>query len=227
MRVSAIIPTWNEESRIGVTLARLRRQAPDAELVVCDGGSSDRTAAIARDFADRVICLPVPGRGAQLRRGAQAANGELLLFLHADCRLADGWLEALRRVWASPEGLSATVFSIRYDAEGLSYRLIERGTVWRCRRWQWAWGDHGFCVSRPVYEKIGGMPELPLMEDVAFCSKLRREGRIEMLPSSIFASARRLGRRPLLKVLENGARLSLFALGASPQSLWRGYYGKN
>jgi len=166
-----------------------------------------------------------PGRGGQLNRGAEAASGTHLLFLHADTRLPPDWLQALDQAFEAPRPPAATVFRIRYEALGLGLRLIEAGMHIRCRWTGVAYGDHAFGLSRKAFERAGGFPEIPLMEDVAFCKRIRALGRLELLDSALLLSPRRQGTRPLLNAARNQALLLLFRLGVSPERLYRLYYG--
>ncbi|MBI4051072.1 MAG: TIGR04283 family arsenosugar biosynthesis glycosyltransferase [Elusimicrobia bacterium] len=224
-KISVIIPTWNEEKRIENCLKRLRHQSPDSELIVSDGGSSDRTALLAFQLADKVIKWSSPNRGAQLHRGALEASGDLLLFLHADCELPEGWPIVLEKAWSEAPKMAATVFSIDYCQAEWKYRLIEKVQYWRCKFFQVAYGDHAFCVPRQVYESSGGFPPIPLMEDIAFCRRLRDFGKIQILKERVRLSPRRqMQKGPLMNALKNNMLVLMCRAGVSPEKLWRYYY---
>src|SRR6266849_3060154 len=121
MNVSIIIPTWNEADGIAATIRGLRAQSP-REIIVVDGGSTDATVDRAKD-ADRVLASK-PGRAFQMNAGSAFANGELLLFLHADCRLEAGALRAIEHAMARP-GILAGCFSMRVEAKGWGFRSID------------------------------------------------------------------------------------------------------
>ena len=231
MRFSVIIPTWNEGPRIARALKRLREISDEArmEIILVDGGSTDKTVAAARDWADQLLVQEKPNRGAQLHAGARVATGDLLFFLHADTQPPGRWQEHLEKAWlgAQKEPLAATVFSIDYGP-GATYRLVAAGQNWRARWLGLAYGDQGICVSHEVYAKSGGFPEIPLMEDVEFCRRLSKLGRIVVLPDLIRPAVTRLQRSgPLANMLFNQWILLRHALGADPAALWERYYKRD
>ncbi|MBI4423758.1 MAG: TIGR04283 family arsenosugar biosynthesis glycosyltransferase [Elusimicrobia bacterium] len=231
MRFSVIIPTWNEGPQIGPSLKRLREISDEThmEIILVDGGSTDKTVEVARDWVDQVRVLGSPNRGAQLHAGGKVATGDLLFFLHADTQPPGNWQERLEKYWlkSHSDPLAATVFSVDYGNHW-PFRLVAAGQNWRARWLQIAYGDQGFCVSGDVYAKSGGFPEIPLMEDVGFCRRLRPLGRIEVLPERIRPSARRLRRwGALANSLFNQWLFLRYAAGADPIKLWERYYAKD
>jgi len=168
MSVSIILPTLNEESCLGESLRLLRAQRPH-EILVADGGSTDGTCDIAI-VADRLL-QGERGRAAQMNLGAAHATGDVLLFLHADCRLAPGALEAAERCLR--RGAAAGCFRMRVDAAGAVYRMIDFCATARVRLTGLIYGDQGLFVRRDLFEKIGGFPHLQLMEDVFISKTLR------------------------------------------------------
>ncbi len=231
MRFSVIMPTWNEGAQIGSALKRLREISDESsmEIILVDGGSTDKTVEHAKDWVDQLKVLESPNRGAQLHAGAGLAKGDLLFFLHADTQPPGHWQERLEKAWLGDphDSLAATVFSVDYGSR-LPLRLVAAGQNWRARCFGLAYGDQGFCVSSEIYAKTGGFPQQPLMEDIEFCNRLRRFGRIQLLPELIRPSARRLQRSgPLLNSLRNQWIFLRYVLGADPQKLWRHYYKKD
>ncbi|MBI5202695.1 MAG: TIGR04283 family arsenosugar biosynthesis glycosyltransferase [Elusimicrobia bacterium] len=228
MRFSVIIPTWNEGPQIGSSLKRLREISDEAhmELILVDGGSTDKTVDSARDFVDQVRVLEKPNRGAQLHAGAKLATGDLFLFLHADTQPPGNWQERLEKFWLKnhPQPLAATVFSVDYGNH-FPYTAIAWGQNWRARNLGLAYGDQGFCISADNYAKSGGFPEIPLMEDVEFSRRLSKIGQIELLPERIRPAARRLRRwGALTNTAFNQWILLRYMLGADPTKLWERYY---
>ena len=185
--VSVIIPTWQEAAGIEATI-RAVRGCGSCEILVCDGGSSDGTIHRC-GLADRVLTSD-PGRAKQLNAGAAAARGEILWFLHADCRPATGAIAAIERALADSAVIGGA-FSQEIDHPGLVYRVIEHGNGLRVRLSGWIYGDQGMFVRREVFEKLGGFPDLPLMEDLYFSKQLRQQGRIVLLKERLLVSARR------------------------------------
>ena len=189
--LSVVIPTLDEEERLPVLLGSLGACGADApeEVIVVDGGSRDRTVEVAERAGARVVRAP-RGRGAQLRHGAEAATGDLLLFLHADTRVAPPALAAVRRTLRDPGPIAAGLRQ-RIDQRGAVYRLIERAADLRVRC-GWVYGDSGLVVRRRAYEEVGGFRDLPLFEDLDLSRRLRRRGRIRLVRAAeLTVSARR------------------------------------
>jgi len=201
VRVSVIIPTLNEASEIPSTLRSLLSQHPrPAELIVADGGSTDDTLGAAEVGGARVVHSR-PGRGRQLHAGATVATGKALLFLHADTRLPDGALRAIERALEDPRVVGGR-FRLRYP-----HRHPVLGIIAFFSRFPWTWtsyGDSGFFVRRSVYGEIGGFEDIPLLEDSRFFGRLRKAGKVRVLPLTVVTSCRRFCRRgPLRQLLSN------------------------
>ncbi len=220
MSVSVIIPTLNEESCLGETLAALRPQRP-REIIVADGGSTDDTRwAAAR--ADLFLDAP-RGRAAQMNAGAARAQGDVLLFLHADCVPESGALEEAERLLRRP-GVAAGCFRMRVRAEGPLYRLIDACAATRVRLTGLAYGDQGLFVYRHLFQRVGGFPSLRLMEDVVLSRALARRGRIVVASRRLMVSPRRWQRSGLVRqTLCNWALTGLAASGVHPDRLARFY----
>jgi rSAM/selenodomain-associated transferase 2 len=230
VKFSVIIPTWNEGPQIAHGLRRLREISDSEfmEIIVVDGGSTDKTVDQARKWADAVEVLTAPNRGMQLHAGAQRATGDLLFFLHADTQPPGNWQERLEQFWLSarPQPIAATVFSVTYGSS-LGCRLAAWGRNVGASLRQVAHGDAGFCTTREIYRASGGFPAIPFMEDVEFSRRLRPHGRIAVLPERIHPAARRLYRNGVLWNAVQNAGLSLaFRAGVAPERLWRFYYKK-
>jgi rSAM/selenodomain-associated transferase 2 len=193
--VSVIIPALDEEASLPGTIRSARAAGAD-ELIVVDGGSADGTLDVARALADIALSQP-PGRAAQMNAGARASSGEILLFLHADTRLPEGCLDAVRAA-VLHGGCLGGAFSVRLEISpgASSYakamlRLTGRMIRFRSRLFRAYTGDQGIFARREVFEAIGGFPGVPLMEDVAFSRSLNRRGRTVLLPVRITTSGRR------------------------------------
>jgi len=221
--LSIIVPTLDEEARIGAALsalAPLRRRG--AELIVTDGGSRDRTVEIARPLADRVIAAP-RGRGAQMNAGAAAASGDVLLFLHADTSLPP---EADRLVL---EGLRSPAaqwgrFDVRIDGESPLLPIVAALMNARSRLTGIATGDQAMFVRRATFVAAGGFPEIPLMEDVELSNRLKRVSRPLCLAARVVTSGRRFDERGAIRTILLMWRLRLaFWLGVPPATLARRY----
>jgi rSAM/selenodomain-associated transferase 2 len=189
------------------------------EVIVADGGSRDGTLAAAVTGGARVIAAP-SGRGQQLARGADAARGQWLLFLHADTRLTAAWPAAVEAFIAEPvDAARAGYFRFCLDDEERAARRIERLVAWRCRHLALPYGDQGLLISRALYREVGGYRPFPLMEDVDL---VRRLGRARLAPIACDAvtSAARYRREGYIKrPLRNISCLTLYFLGVPPQRL--------
>jgi rSAM/selenodomain-associated transferase 2 len=222
MKVSIIMPVLNEESTVAATLAALSPLAPD-EVIVVDGGSTDHTRDIVGHTSAMLLTAP-RGRAQQMNYGARAAQGEVLLFLHADTRLPASALADIRAATADPSCVGGR-FDVRLDRDEWPFRLIGTLINLRSRLTKGATGDQGIFVRRAVFEVLGGFPHLPLMEDIAFSRLLKRQGRVACLRSQVITSARRWERDGVWRtILKMWVFRLLFLAGVSPARLQR-FYG--
>ena len=220
-KLSIVVPTLDEAAVLPATLAAAR-QPGVAEIIVVDGGSRDGTLAVARALADRVIEAP-RGRAQQMNAGAAAACGDVLLFLHADTLLPPGYVQAVARVLADPAVVGGR-FDVRLDAGGLAYRIIGRLISLRSRMTRVATGDQAIFVRRAAFERLGGYPPLPLMEDIALSRALKGAGRIACLAETVTTSARRWQQRGVVRtVLLMWCLRAAYYAGVSPVRLARIY----
>jgi rSAM/selenodomain-associated transferase 2 len=219
LRLSIVIPTLDEE-------AALRRNLPAAralsdELIVSDGGSGDATQAVAAELGAKVVSGPA-GRGGQLNRGAAAANGDVLVFLHADTRLPEGSAAAIRRAIAG--GAVGGAFYLRFDSDRRAQRLGAWLINLRTRWLRAPLGDQVQFATAEVFDLLGGFRDWPILEDLDFIRRLKREGRIAILPGPAVTAARRfLGNGVARTVATNWLIWILFAFGVSPARLARLY----
>jgi rSAM/selenodomain-associated transferase 2 len=218
-RLSIIVPTLNEADAIGATLAALQPlRARGCEVIVADGGSGDATVELAHAHADAVV-VSEPGRARQQNAGAAAASGEILVFLHADTRLP---ADADRVV---VDGLARTGrgwgrFDVRLTGRHSMLRLIERMMSIRSRLSGIATGDQAIFVSREAFVAVGGFPEIPLMEDVALSTALKRIGPPLCLRERVTTSSRRWEEHGVFRTMLLMWRLRLsYWLGADPARL--------
>lgn len=215
--ISVVIPALDEERGIAAAIRSVRDAA---EVLVVDGGSRDATRELAAREGARVLESP-RGRGRQLDEGARAATGDWLVFLHADTRLEPGWAEALG---ALPADVVGGAFRLAVDSPRRGFRVVERGVRLRVRLFALPYGDQGLFARRDVYARIGGIPHLHLMEDVAFVARLRRAGRLAFPAVRAFTSPRRWERYGIVgTTVRNWSLRARYAAGASPESLARRY----
>lgn len=220
--IGAVVPTFEAAAQLGPTLQALRRGGV-ADIVVVDGGSRDATAAVAEAHGARVVTAP-RGRGSQLAAGAAEVQGDWLLFVHADTRLASEWRAAAEAFAAAPDALArAGYFRFRLDDGAPAARRLERLVAWRSARLGLPYGDQGLLLSRALYGRVGGFRPLPLMEDVDLVRRLGRRC-LTALPVDAVTSAERWRRGGWQRrSARNLACLSLYFLGLPPRLIARLY----
>ena len=221
MHLTVVIPTLNEAGTIRKALASVLSES-DVEAIVADGGSTDETVALAQGLAHRVIESPA-GRAIQMNAGAKGARGEILLFLHADTVLPPGWAVTVRESLSDP-GVVGGAFDLEIASASPNLSRIAKIANLRSRLTRVPYGDQAVFVRREVFERLGGYPEIPIMEDVAFGRRLKRAGRLSFLPLAARTSARRWEAEGLIyTTVRNWALVLLFLAGISPERLSRWY----
>jgi len=222
-QLSVIIPTLNEAGCIQSTLKRLQPlRTRGHEIILVDGGSSDATCALGQPLVDRVLGSP-SGRAEQMRAGATVAAGHILWFLHADSHIpphADTLiLETLGRMHADWG---------RFDISLTDTHPLLKCVAWsmnlRSRLTGIATGDQGIFVRRTLYDRVGGIPAIPLMEDISFSRSLKRYSRPCRVTQTLGTSPRRWHAHGILRTIVTmwGLRLGYFA-GISPERLAKYY----
>ncbi len=192
--ISVVIPTLNAEDGLAACLTALVPAAVQGivrEVIVVDGGSSDRTLKIIEQSGAELL-RSGPGRGEQLSVGAAHANSPWLLFLHADTVLEPGWereVSALvERIDSGRRRPTAAAFRFALDDDGFGPRMTEAGVATRCALFRLPYGDQGLLISRQLYQQIGGYSRLPLMEDVDIVRRIGRR-RMTVLRTRAITSA--------------------------------------
>ncbi|MEM8558650.1 MAG: TIGR04283 family arsenosugar biosynthesis glycosyltransferase [Bacteroidota bacterium] len=218
--VSVIIPALDEEAVLPATLASIAQQPGPVEVIVADGGSADRTRAIAEAHGATVVSAP-RGRARQMNAGAAQAQGKAFVFLHADTTLPPDGLALVRQTLAAPE-VAGGCFRTTFDRESAWLRLWT-SRAWM-RWWRFAFGDRAAFTRRATFEALGGFPDQPIFEDLDFVRALRRRGRFVFLDAPIQTSARRYERYgDLGQQLRNWALWGAWCLGAAPERCARFY----
>ncbi len=221
--LSVVIPTLNAGGALAVCLPPLMEGLQAGvirELIISDAGSTDTTVQIAEEVGAMVV-TGAPSRGGQLRRGAAAAAGDWVLFLHADTELPAGWADAvLDHIEAHPD--TAAYFRLTFLETGLGARWVAGWANLRAKWFDLPYGDQALLIPRALYDQVGGFADQPLMEDVAMARALR--GRLRALPLSVRTSGAkyvqegwlRRGRRNLWCLLR-------YLCGADPHVLAQSY----
>jgi rSAM/selenodomain-associated transferase 2 len=189
VKISIIVPVLNEAAIIRAFLQHLRAVAPDAEIIVVDGGSKDGTVELCRGLADHIV-ESARGRARQMNAGAQVAHGKILWFLHADSLIATNSLKAIEDVLADSR-IAGGCFRLRIVPARWVYRVRDVIGDLCVNLFRIALGDRGLFCRRENFLALGGYPDQPLLEDADFYRKLRAVGRVRQIPIRIQTSARR------------------------------------
>jgi rSAM/selenodomain-associated transferase 2 len=181
--VSVVIPAYNEEKALPHTLRELLSQCGDYEVIVVDGGSTDRTLAVLAEFSfleypsprgshpSHLLLKASKGRASQMNEGAKHATGNWLLFLHADTVLPSGAIQKLNEMEMDP-AIQAGGFMHQFTGDDWRLKLISFLDNFRCIRSRIIYGDQALFVRRALFKQLGGFPNRPMLEDVAFCERL-------------------------------------------------------
>jgi len=200
--ISVIMPAYNEERALPNTLRALFTQQGDYEVVVVDGGSTDGTMNVLKEFGfihdashrtfhvSRFTFHAPKGRASQMNAGAKQATGEWLLFLHADTVLPSGAVQRLNEMEAD-QTIQAGGFMHQFSGDDWRLKLISFLDNFRCIRSRIIYGDQALFVRRTLFEQLGGFPNRPILEDVAFCEKLIKITKPLLLSPSVVTDARK------------------------------------
>jgi rSAM/selenodomain-associated transferase 2 len=211
MQFSIIVPVYNEARLIRSFLQRLRQRAPEAEIIVADGGSSDGTPELARGFCNHFV-MSQPNRAVQMNVGARAASGDVLWFVHVDAEVPQKCLNEISRMLDDPTVVGG-FFRIRLPPDVI-YRLTDSFAHYAGILLRMRCGDHGIFCRRTAFREVGGFPKVPLMEDVEFFRRLHHCGRVVCSRKRIVVSPRRyeeVGRARL--TFAYGLIAALYVLG--------------
>jgi rSAM/selenodomain-associated transferase 2 len=221
MNISVVIPALNEEKTIAATLTALMALRPH-EVIVVDGGSADRTREISTATGATVI-TGAPGRARQMNIGAQQATGDILLFLHADTRLPPAAFGDIGAALKDPRYLGGR-FDVDLDGDHWMLKVVGALINHRSRITKVGTGDQAIFVRRDVFVRMSGFPDIPLMEDIAFCRALKRLGGIACLRTKVVSSARRWESEGVWRtIIKMWILKLLYFAGVSPVKLKRFY----
>lgn len=223
MRLSVIIPTFNEARTISKCLHSISQQEYPCQVIVADGGSSDGTLDLVPPPAE--VVTAAKGRANQMNAGARSATGEVLLFLHADTILPPGAFACLAKAMAS-NGAPGGAFRLAFAPSSPLLRFIGWCTTFPVKLFHY--GDAGIFVRREVFERLGGYADLALMEDLDLWLKLHRCGRPFVLPAAVTTSSRRFMQRGVIRQQAlNVGLVMLWLLGVNDRKLADWYYSEN
>jgi rSAM/selenodomain-associated transferase 2 len=220
--LSIVIPTFNEEKSLADTLESLKVFGSNVEIIVVDGGSADATLEIAENYNAKILHSP-RGRGIQLQIGGNAANADVLWFLHADTIPSRDCVRQMTNVLENVKVVGGN-FTIRFDGGETAAKFLTR-LYPNLRKLNLIYGDSAIFVRREIYEKVGGFQSFPIFEDLDFVRKLSREGEIITLPASVTTSSRRFADGKFILTFLRWTILQvLFWLGVSPETLVKIYF---
>ena len=220
-KISIIIPVLNEAASIA-TVIQQALTGENVEIIVSDGGSLDQTVEVVKSL-DLSVNLSVihssPGRAQQMNRGAKQATGEILLFLHADTHLPDGFDHYIRQILTQSQTI-AGAFNLKIATDLWGIRWVERMVNWRSHFLQFPYGDQAIFLKTATFWQMGGFPQLPIMEDFELVRQLRKRGKIAIAPVTVLTSGRRWQQFGVLKTtLLNQLIIIGYLLGISPDRL--------
>lgn len=222
LSISIIIPALNEAESLRNQLPQLVSIDQDLEVIVVDGGSIDKTVDTVKALGAKVL-HSAPGKALQMNAGAEAAQGYILLFLHADTALNPGFADQVRNVLDRP-GVAAGAFRLTIDGKGWGLRIIEWLANFRSLVLQMPYGDQGIFIRADMFASMGGFPDQPIMEDFELVRRLKRQGAIKILPLSAKTSPRRWRKLGVLRTTAvNQAIIIGYLLGVDPQKLAEWY----
>lgn len=213
--ISVIIPTLNEEAIIGAMLCRLHEIGISEDIIVVDGGSTDQTISITSTFKSvTIIRSPKQGRAWQMNIGAQHAQNDILLFLHADAYLPEQAAYLINNALQTPNTIAGS-FAIQFDLDHPLLNYLARASHWNCVIA--TYGDQGLFLSRSVFEHINGFQEIPILEDIEIQYRLRKLGQFKKINTPIITSARRFLENGILnQTLLNTLLVIAWYCGVSP-----------
>lgn len=226
--LSIIVPTLNEQLTIETCLSPLQSMRNlGVEVIVSDGGSTDLTSEVAKPLVDELICSE-PGRARQMNAGAAVANGKYLLFLHADTKLPSGF--SLGSLGEGPLGsqlhkVQWGFFPVKLSGSAWPFRVIETAMNLRSKTTGIGTGDQAMFIQSELFHRVGGFADIPLMEDVEFCRRLKVICRPTLVKGFVVTSSRRWEQQGICRTVLKMWRLRLaYFLGASPHNLVQQYY---
>lgn len=215
MKLSIIIPTYNEELVIEKTIKYLQKNllAKDYEIIVSDAGSTDNTLQLCESFEVKSFLSPVKGRSGQMNYGVKQALGDVYFFLHADSLPPLSFFDLIDCTIA--QGYNCGSFRTQFDTS--SFMLKINAFFTRFNYLFFRGGDQGIFVTKELWDTIGTYKEeMYIMEDYDYIARLFKYGRFKLIPKATLISARKYDNNSWLTVqLANLKVVRMYKRGAS------------
>ena len=224
-KISIIIPTYNEANNLPLLLSDLSILRKEAEILIIDCESKDKTIDIANIYGAKIHKLKEKNRGLQLNVGAKKAKGEWFIFLHADSRLTQDWFSKIRSVLIDKDESYFYSFKFRINNKKLIYRILEILVNLRSYFFKTPYGDQGLVINRKTYFKNKGYRKIPLMEDLDFIKRLNHKETLRLLKIPIYTSSRKWEENNIfIQTLKNWKLRRRWFKGESIKSIYVDYY---
>ena len=222
-KISIIIPTYNEANNLPLLLSDLSILQEEGEILIIDCGSKDKTIDIANIYGTKIHKSKEKNRGLQLNHGANNANGEWFVFLHADSRLNQGWFTTVKKVLMDKECF-IYFFKFKINNKRIIYRFLEILVNFRSHFLKKPYGDQGLIIHRRTYFKNKGYKKIPLMEDLDFITRLDKKN-LKLLNYPILTSSRKWEKSNVFsQALKNWNFRRRWLKGESIESIYFDYY---
>ncbi len=224
LRISVIIPTWRDAENLARLLPKLAAIPAVTETIVVNASRGAETDPIVEKWGATLVKYSPPNRGAQMNAGADAAEGDVLLFQHADTHVEEAHIKAIAQIMRKPDVVGGAFYR-KFDGRHPRLTWLEPVARFLSRNGGTLYGDQSVFVRRNIFEEMGGFAAYPLMEDVEFSKRLRREGRVVFLDPPVHSSGRQhLKKGAWRMTVRNALFMVLYKFGVSPVRLHRWYY---
>ena len=226
LRISVVVPSWRDAENLALLLPCLASLPGLWQILVVDASGDAATEEIARQTGAMYLKCSAPNRGAQMNIGATFAQGEVVLFNHADTILTEAHLAAIAAALRDPAVIGGAFYR-KFDERHPRLLWLEPIARFLTRHGGTLFGDQSVFVRREVFLRLEGFAKIPLMEDVEFSRRLRAAGPVVILDPPVKSSPRKhLAKGSWRTSMQNGLFILLFKLGVSPERLHRWYYGR-
>ncbi|MDC3168347.1 TIGR04283 family arsenosugar biosynthesis glycosyltransferase [Prochlorococcus sp. AH-716-D22] len=224
LKISIIIPTYNESQHLPLLLSDLSISDEEAEIIIVDCNSEDKTRDIGKLYGSNIYKSKKKSRGLQLNIGAKKAKGKWFLFIHADSRLKQGWFKKVKSIIRSDESY-VCFFKFKINNKNIIYRFLEIVVNLRSCIFKEPYGDQGLLIPREAYFKNKGYRKIPLMEDLDFIKRLKTKIPLKMIAIPIYTSSRKWGKTNIIfQAFKNWKYRKRWLRGESIKLLYKEYY---